>query len=73
MRDDIIDILNMISPSLDTEDEDFNILEAMESEDIIEFIAELEDKFQIEIAKEDITEENFENIDTIIEMIETLQ
>lgn len=73
MRDEVIDILNMISPTLDVEDEDLNIAEDLDSMDIIALIAELEDKFDIEITMEEKTEENFENVDTLIEMIERLQ
>ena len=40
---------------------------------IIALIAELEDKFDIEITMEEKTEENFENVDTLVEMIERLQ
>ena len=73
MRDEVIDILNMISPALDVDDEDLNIAEDLDSMDIIALIAELEDKFDIEITMEEKTEENFENVDTLVEMIERLQ
>lgn len=73
MRDDVIEILAMICPTLDVEDEDLNIAEDMDSMDIIALIAELEDKFDIEITMEEKTEENFENVDTLVEMIERLQ
>lgn len=73
MRDELIDILNMICPTIDVEDEDLNIAEDMDSMDIIALIAELEDKFDIEITMEEKTEENFENVDTLVEMIERLQ
>lgn len=73
MRDEIIDIINMICPTLDVEDEDLNIAEDMDSMDIIALMSELEDKFDIEITMEEKTEENFENVDTLLEMIERLQ
>lgn len=73
MRDEVIDIINMISPTLDVDDEDLNIAEDMDSMDIIALIAELEDKFDIEITMEEKTEENFENVDTLVEMIKRLQ
>lgn len=73
MRDEVIDIINMICPTLDLDDEDLNIAEDMDSMDIIALIAELEDKFDIEITMEEKTEENFENVDTLVEMIERLQ
>lgn len=73
MRDEVIDILNMINPALDVEYEDLNIAEDLDSMDITALIAELEDKFDIEITTEEKTEENFENVDTLVEMIERLQ
>ena len=49
MRDEVIEILAMINPAIDAEDEDLNIAEDLDSMDIIALIAELEDKFDIEI------------------------
>lgn len=45
MRDEVIEILAMINPAIDAEDEDLNIAEDLDSMDIIALIAELEDKF----------------------------
>ena len=65
MRDEVIEILAMINPAIDAEDEDLNIAEDLDSMDIIALIAELEDKFDIEITMEEKTEENFQNVDTL--------
>ncbi|MCD7797672.1 MAG: acyl carrier protein [Clostridiales bacterium] len=73
MRDKVIEIINMISPAVDAEDENLNISEDFDSMDIIALIAELEDTFDIEITMEEKTEENFENVDTLVKMIERLQ
>ena len=73
MRDEVIEILEMIVPDIDIEDEDMNLAEDLDSMDIIALIAELEDKFDVEITMEEKTEENFENVDTLVEMIERLQ
>ena len=73
MRDEVIEILAMINPAIDAEDEDLNIAEDLDSMDIIALIAELEDKFDIEITMEVKTEENFQNVDTLVEMIKRLQ
>lgn len=73
MRDEVIEILAMINPAIDAEDEDLNIAEDLDSMDIIALIAELEDKFDIEITMEEKTEENFQNVDTLVEMIKRLQ
>lgn len=63
----------MINPAIDAEDEDLNIAEDLDSMDIIALIAELEDKFDIEITMEEKTEENFQNVDTLVEMIKRYQ
>ena len=73
MRDEVIEILAIINPAIDAEDEDLNIAEDLDSMDIIALIAELEDKFDIEITMEEKTEENFQNVDTLVEMIKRLQ
>lgn len=73
MRDEVIEILAMISPTLDFDSDEMNLAEDLDSMDIIALISELEDKFDIEITMEEKTEENFENIDTLVEMIERLQ
>lgn len=73
MRDEVIEILAMINPAIDAEDEDLNIAEDLDSMDIIALIAELEDKFDIEITMEEKTEENFQNVDTLVKMIKRLQ
>ena len=73
MRDEVIEILEMICPDIDVNDEDMNLPADLDSMDIIALIAELEDKFDIEITMEEKTEENFENIDTLVAMIERLQ
>ena len=69
MREDVIEILTMICPAIDAEDEDLNIFDYLEQGEIKTLIEELEDKFDIEISQEERAEENFENIDTIIEML----
>ena len=68
MRDEVIEILAMINPAIDAEDEDLNIAEDLDSMDIIALIAELEDKFDIEITMEEKTEENLQNVDTLVSL-----
>ena len=72
MRDEIVEILCGINPLLDPDDEDMNIAEFLESEQLMELIAGWEDKFDIDIPYDERNEDNFENIDTIIEMLENL-
>ena len=72
MRDKIIEIIRAINPALDLDDPDLNLAEDMDSLDIIALMAELEDQFDIEITMVEKTEENFENVDTLCEMVERL-
>ncbi len=72
MRDEIIEILCDINPLLDPDDEDMNIAEFLESQQLMELIAGIEDKFDIDIPYDERNEDNFVNVDTIIEMLEKL-
>lgn len=49
MRDEIIEILEMISPGISVENNNLNLVEYLESMEMIEFIEELENNFDIEI------------------------
>ena len=53
MRDEIIEILEMISPGISVENNNLNLVEYLESMEMIEFIEELENNFDIEIPSED--------------------
>ena len=59
MRNDIVEILCDINPLLDPDDEDMSIAEFLESKQLMELIARLEDHFY--------------SVDTIIELLEGLQ
>ena len=73
MRDDIIEILCDINPLWDPDDEDMSIAEFLESKQLMELIVALEDKLDVDIPYDERNEDNFENIDTIIELLEKLQ
>ena len=73
MRDDIIEILCDINPLWDPDDEDMSIAEFLESKQLMELIVALEDKFDVDIPYDERIEDNFESIDTIIELLEKLQ
>lgn len=73
MRDDIVEILCDINPLLDPDDEDMSIAEFLESKQLMELIVRLEDLYDIDIPYEERNEDNFENIDTIIALMESLQ
>lgn len=72
MRDDIVEILCDINPLLDPDDEDMNIAEFLESKQLMELIGRLEDLYDVDIPYEERNEDNFENVDTIINLIKTL-
>ncbi len=72
MRDDIIEILCEINPLWDPDDEDMSIAEFLESKQLMELIVSLEDKYDIDIPYDERNEDNFENVDTIIELLEKL-
>jgi len=73
MREDIIEILCEINPLLDPEDEDMSIAEFLESKQLMELIVTLEDKFDVDIPYDERNEDNFESIDTIIQLLESLE
>ena len=73
MRDDIIEILCDINPLWDPDDEDMSIAEFLVSKQLMELIVALEDKFDVDIPYDERNEDNFESIDTIIELLEKLQ
>ena len=73
MRDNIIEILCDINPLLDPEDEDISIAEFLESKELMQLITKIEDEFDIDIPYEERNEDNFENVDTIVSLIESLQ
>ena len=73
MREDIIEILCEINPLLDPEDEDMSIAEFLESQQLMELIVTLEDKFDVDIPYDERNEDNFESVDTIIQLLESLE
>lgn len=73
MRDDIIEIICEINPLWDPDDEDMSIAEFLESKQLMELIVTLEDKYDIDIPYDERNEDNFDTVDTIIELLENLQ
>ena len=70
MKQKVIDILNEIRPEFDFS-QDVNILDncMLDSFDIINLVCELEKEFNITIDGMDIIPENFENIQSIVNLL----
>lgn len=74
MRDKILEILTEVRPDIDFENEtDLVSNNVLESFDIVQIVAELDDEFDIEITPKDLTAENFNSLDALEELIERLQ
>ncbi len=74
MRDRILEILQDVRPDVDFEKETALIGDnVLESFDIIELVGELNDEYDIEITPKYLTKENFDSLDAICALVETLQ
>jgi len=73
LREKLLEILTEVRPDIDFENEtelvSGNILESF---DIVQIVAELDDEFDIEISPKDLTAENFNSLDALEELIERL-
>ena len=69
MREKIIEILNEICPGNDFENETAII----DSLDIVAVISELMEEFDVQLGVNDLTPENFNSVDAIVELIENAQ
>lgn len=69
MEEKILEILKCINEDILTYDGNNMIVDGIiNSFEIIEIVAEIEEKFDVEIDTENLIAENFENKDTIIKM-----
>lgn len=74
MKEKILAILEELRPDINFETEEGLISEGlMESFDLIQLIAVLEDQFSIEIGNRYVTMENFDSLDRIIKLVENLK
>lgn len=70
-KEKIYDLLQEIRPEIDfTESSDYISDGLLDSYDILELISNLMDTYQIEIDPLDIIPENFQNIDTIWQLVD---
>ena len=63
----------VLNPQLPPAAAVISIAEFLESKQLMELIARLEDHFDIDIPYDDRNEDNFYSVDTIIELLERLQ
>lgn len=74
MKEKILSILNDMRPDIEFETEEGLISEGLlESFDLIQLIATLENEFGVEIGNRNITKENFDSLDRIVSLMESLQ
>lgn len=69
----IIEILKEIQPDLDCTRTDFIDGHLLDSLAILSLVAELEDAFDLMIPAVEITAENFNSVQSLLEMIERLR
>ena len=73
-REKIIEILNEICPGNDFENETAIIDDGIiDSLDIVAVISELMEEFDVQLGVNDLTPENFNSVDAIVELIENAQ
>ena len=74
MREEILEILEELSPDVEFENEikliDDGILDSF---DIVSLVGELNDAFDVSINVEDLLPENFNCVDAMVELVEHLQ
>ncbi len=74
MKEKILAILSDLRPDIEFETEQGLISDGLlESFDLIQLIAVLENEFGVEIGNKNVTIENFDSFDKIVSLIERLQ
>ena len=73
MKEKILSILSDMRPDIEFETEEGLISDGLlESFDLIQLIATLENEFGVEIGNKNITKENFDSLDRIVSLIDSL-
>lgn len=74
MKETVLDILKGVRGDVDFEGTDKLIDDnVLESLDIVAIVGEFNDEFDIEISVEDLTPENFNSVDAMVELIKNAQ
>lgn len=70
MKDKVIEILMDLVPDFEYSD-DVKLLDdgILDSFDIVNLVLEINEEFGVEIGVEDVSEENFETVDSVCELI----
>ena len=72
--EELIELLKEFNNTVDYETETALVSsEIFDSMDVVTLIGEIEDRFEIEISMEDVTEENFNSAEAMWKMIESLK
>lgn len=73
MKERILAILTDIRPDIEFENEENLVSDGiLESFDLVQLVAALEEEFDVEIGGRNITKENFDSLDRIAQLMESL-
>lgn len=73
MKEKILAILSDIRPDIEFENEENLVSDGiLESFDLVQLVATLEEEFDVEIGGRNITKENFDSLDRIVKLMEGL-
>lgn len=74
MKETVIEILASIRPDVDFESTEGLVSGGiLESFDLVSLISELSDEFSVTISAKELVPENFDSVDAIVKMIESLR
>lgn len=74
MKDQILEILQSVRPDVDFQNETALIDDGvLGSLDVVAIVSELNDELDIDISVDDLVPENFNSLDAIIQLIESMQ
>ena len=73
MKEKVLKILTNLRPDVDFENETALVSdEILDSFDIVSLVAELNTEFDVTIGADDLEEENFNTVDAMVELIDSL-
>lgn len=75
MKETVLEILKGVRSDVDFAGTDKKLIDdnVLESLDIVAIVGEFNDEFDIEISVEDLTPENFNSVDAMVELIKNAQ